>query len=99
VDLLERSSEIVRMRTVEGDGAPFGVTIDLGNGKGRRGISFEKPEIAPGNAIRDELRAFTLSVLNDTPTEVPLEDGRRAMEVAFRILECMRAHATATPTY
>jgi predicted dehydrogenase len=99
VDLLERSSEIVRMRTVEGDGDPFGVTIDLGNGKGRRGISFEKPEIAPGNAIRDELRAFTLSVLNDTPTEVPLEDGRRAMEVAFRILECMRAHATATPTY
>jgi predicted dehydrogenase len=99
VDLLERSSEIVRMSTVEGDDDPFGVTIDLGNGKGRRGISFEKPQIPQGNAIRDELRAFTLSVLNDTPTEVPLEDGRRALEVAFRILECMHSQAVMPPTY
>lgn len=99
VDLLERSSEIVRMRTVEGDGDPFAVTIDLENGKGRREISFEKPEIPPSNAIREELRAFTHSILNDVATEVPLEDGRRAMEVAFRILECMRLQAAGTTTY
>ncbi|MEZ4755775.1 MAG: Gfo/Idh/MocA family oxidoreductase [Flavobacteriales bacterium] len=99
VDLLERSSEIVRMRTVEGEGDPFAVTIDLGSGKGRREISFEKPEIPPSNAIREELRAFTLSVLHDGATEVPLEDGRKAMEVAFRILECMRLQAAGTITY
>ncbi|MCU0319368.1 MAG: Gfo/Idh/MocA family oxidoreductase [Flavobacteriales bacterium] len=87
VDLLERSSEVVRMSTVEGEVDPFAVTIDLGNGKGQRAISFEKPEVPSTNAIRDELSAFVQSILNGTRTEVSLEDGRRAMAIAFRILE------------
>lgn len=99
IDLLERSAEIVRMRTVEGEGDPFAVTIDLGNGKGRREISFEKPEIGPTNAIRDELRAFALGVLEKRPIEVSLYDGKRAMDVAFRILERMQVQAAGIPTY
>ena len=97
--MAERSAEIVRMRTVEGEGDPFAVTIDLGNGKGRREISFEKPEIGPTNAIRDELRAFALGVLEKRPIEVSLYDGKRAMDVAFRILERMQVQAAGIPTY
>lgn len=99
VDLLERSTEIVRMRDVVGEGDPFSVTIDLGPGKGGREISFEKPVITPSNAIRDELQAFAQSVLENTPTEVSLEDGRKAMEVAFRILDGLRDQALRNSAY
>lgn len=87
VDLLTRSAEVVRIDQVEGEPDPFAITLDLGPGRGVRAISLDKPEIPATNAIQDELRAFALSVMNDRPTEVPLEDGRQAMAIAFRILE------------
>lgn len=89
VDMLERSTEIVRMRHVEGEPDPFAVTIDLGSGRGQREISFEKPEVPKTNAIREELRAFAQSIQNGTPTAVTIEDGAAAMEIAHRVLEGM----------
>lgn len=94
VDLLARSAEVVRIAQVEGEPDPFAVTIDLGPEKGVRAISLDKPEIPATNAIQDELRAFALSVLEERPTEVTLEDGRNAMAVAFRILERLEQQAT-----
>lgn len=90
VDMLDRSAEIVRMRTVVGEPDPFAVTIDLGMDKGKREISFEKPEIQRTNAIRDELQAFVNSIRTGTDTAVTIRDGHRAMEVAHRILEGLR---------
>jgi len=90
VDMLTKSTEIVRMRAVEGDPDPFAVTIDLGNGKGSREISFEKPEVPTINAIREELRAFAMSLLNGTPVVVPITDGAAAMETAHKVLAGMQ---------
>ncbi|MCC6540910.1 MAG: Gfo/Idh/MocA family oxidoreductase [Flavobacteriales bacterium] len=87
VDLLDKSAEVVRMRTVTGEPDPFAVTIDLGEGKGIREISFEKPEVSPVNAIREELRAFAASIRSGTPPAVPLKDGAEALRVAHAILE------------
>jgi predicted dehydrogenase len=89
VDMLERSTEIVRMRTVEGEPDPFAVTIDLGPGKGVREISFEKPEIPTTNAIRDELSAFLKSIRDGGPTTVSISDGVEAMAIAHAVLEGM----------
>lgn len=86
VDFLKRSSEIVRMRSVEGEPDPFAVTIDLGEGKGQKEILFEKPEISESNAIRDELASLADAIAaNETP-EVSVRDGLRALEVAHMIL-------------
>lgn len=90
VDFLAKETEIVRMREVVGEADPFSITIDLGKGKGQKEILFDKPAIDPNNAIRDELQAFALSILNDTPTEIPLEHGTKALEVALTILEKMK---------
>ena len=68
VDMLTKSTEIVRMRTVEGEPDPFAVTMDLGGGKGVREISFEKPEVPVTNAIREELRSFAKSISTGEPT-------------------------------
>lgn len=87
VDMLEKSAEIVRMRTVDSDADPFAVTIDLGEGKGIREISFEKPEVRPTNAIREELRAFAASIRTGQKPVVPIEDGAAALRVAHQVLE------------
>ncbi len=89
VDMLSKETEIVRMRSVEGEPDPFSVTIDLGNGKGSREISFEKPEVPKTNAIREELRAFGTSILGIAPVVVPLRDGAAALETAHRVLQAM----------
>lgn len=86
VDFLKRSSEIVRMRSVEGEPDPFAVTIDLGEGKGQKEILFEKPEIQASNAIRDELASLADAIANNSTPEVSVRDGLRALEVAHLIL-------------
>lgn len=89
VDFLTKESEIVRMKEVQGDPDPFAITIDLGE-KGLKEIFFDKPKIEEGNAIKDELKAFHTSIANDTNTEVPLEQGMKALEVALMILDKMK---------
>jgi len=90
VDFLTKESEIVRMRSVEGEPDPFAITFDLGQGRGRKEILFEKPEIPATNAIKDELHAFAHSVMSNTETEVPLWQGLKALEAAHLVLEKMR---------
>ncbi len=89
VDMLKKETEIMRMRTVE-QADPFAVTLDLGEGKGLREISFDKPEVPATNAIREELRSFAQAILQDREPEVPASDGLAALELAHRVLEAMR---------
>ncbi|MCC6599587.1 MAG: Gfo/Idh/MocA family oxidoreductase [Crocinitomicaceae bacterium] len=86
VDFLEKESEIVRMREVKGEPDPFSITIDLGE-KGVKEILFEKPDIPAANAIRDELHAFGLSIIENKPVAVTLEEGARALDVALQVLD------------
>lgn len=90
VDMLTKETEVVRMRNVEGEADPFAVTLDLGEGKGRREISFEKPEVPKTNAIREELTAFAQSIATDTDPVVTLKDAAAALETAYEVLAGMR---------
>lgn len=89
VDMLEKSTEIVRMRTIDGEPDPFAVTIDLGPGKGVREINFEKPEIPKTNAIREELRSFAASIRNGDVPAVSIADGAEALRTAHAVLAGM----------
>ncbi len=89
VDMLEKSTEIVRMRTVHGEPDPFAVTIDLGEGRGVREISFEKPEVPVVNAIREELRSFAVSIRAGATPAVSIQDGAEALRVAHAVYEGM----------
>lgn len=90
VDFLEKNCEIVTMSAVEGEADPFDVTIDLGEGKGSKKISFEKPKPEPVNAIREELQSFVSSINKNTEEIVSIEDGLNALEVAYKILDLIK---------
>lgn len=87
VDFLDKKTEIVTMKPLVGEPDPFDITLDLGNQKGQMKIGFDRPEIQPINAIREELQAFAFSILNDTDPIVTIDDGADALEVAFKILD------------
>jgi hypothetical protein len=87
VDFLDRQLEVVRMEDVEGEADPFDVVLELGNGRPAKKILFDKPELPEMNAIKEELHAFALSIMNDEVPPVPLEAGALALEVAHLIIE------------
>ncbi len=63
------------------------MVIDLGPGKGKKQIFFEKPEIVPINAIKTELEKFAESIENNTIPHVTIIDGYKALDVAYKIIE------------
>jgi len=87
VDFLDRQLEVVRMEDVEGEADPFDVVLELGNGRPAKKILFDKPDLPEMNAIKEELHAFALSIMNDEVPPVPLEAGALALEVAHQIIE------------
>ncbi len=94
VDMLAKSAELVKMKSVVGEPDPFAMTIDLGE-RGLREIGFERPVITASNAIRDELSAFVKAVRGNRPSEVTLLDGYRALELAHRVLGAMKTRTLA----
>ena len=89
VDFYEKKVEVVKIQDQTTDD-PFAITIDLPEGKGTKQIFFDHPEVAPNNAIKDELNTFAQAILEDTTPLVPIEDGFRALDVATQIIEKLR---------
>ncbi|MDD4374694.1 MAG: Gfo/Idh/MocA family oxidoreductase [Bacteroidales bacterium] len=88
VDFLEKQSEIVRMKSIsEEPDDPMAMVIELGEGKGLKQISFEKPETSPVNAIKMELEKFYEAIINDQKPAVSIEDGVEVLRLAYLILE------------
>jgi predicted dehydrogenase len=94
VDFLAKELEVVRMEDLEGEPDPFEIVFDLGKGKPVKKIFFDKPEISEVNAIKEELRTFAESIVNDTTPIVSLEDGYNALNVANQILEKLKLSKT-----
>lgn len=93
VDFLEKEMEIVQMEDVEGEPDPFDMVLQMGNGKPDKKIIFDKPELSPTNAIKEELRTFGQAIQNDTETIVTLEDGVNALSLAHEILEKLKMNS------
>ena len=90
VDFLEKKTEVIRMKTIDGEPSdPFAVTIDLGD-KGMKQIFFDNPKVEESNAIKMELESFADSIINDKPTAITAEEGYRALNVAYKVMEKMQ---------
>lgn len=87
VDFLEKSAEMVQMKEVEGEPDPFAMIMDLGEGKPKKQLFFDKPDIHPSNAIKEELESFAQAIKNDTTPVVSLHDGLNALDVAYQIID------------
>ena len=60
----------------------------LENAEGqKRQIYFENPVIESNNAILDELESLANSIEHNIPAQVSLEDGTRALELAYQIID------------
>ena len=90
VDFLKKSSEIVKIKEVEGDPDPLSVILDLGKDKGRKQIYFEAPKIQETNAIKTELQLFAHSIVTNTTPPVTIQDGYDALNVAYQVLEKLK---------
>lgn len=88
LDFLTKKAEIVRLYDIE-EKENLGDTpvMELETAKGRKLIQMEMPEIKPVNAIEMELATFAESILNNTTPKVTLEDGYRALKLAYEISE------------
>ncbi len=86
IDFLAKKLELIRMENAPENPDPLSMVFDLGNGKPKKKISFENPDVEPVNSIKKELELFHDSIVNDTQTAVTIEDGFKAMDIAYEIL-------------
>ncbi|MCW3083983.1 MAG: oxidoreductase [Bacteroidetes bacterium] len=93
IDFLDKKVDVIRLKNVEGEADPLAVTIDLGN-KGTKQIYFENPTILPTNAIKMELETFADSIISNSTPLVSIDDGYKALDVAYKIIEKMKVTAT-----
>ncbi len=61
--------------------------FELETKKGTKLIQIEMPPIEPVNAIKMELEMLAKSIHDNQPTKVTIEDGYRAWEVAYGIMD------------
>lgn len=87
IDFLKKKTDIIRLSTIDGEPDPDTMFIDLGFGKGKKAITFEAPEVPDTNAIKMELEAFADAINNNTTPIVTIDDGFKALEVAYKIID------------
>ena len=89
MDFLEKQANIMRLRdhVPEDDNELLSLILDLGEDKGKKRIFIESPTNDKVNAIEMELSLFADSIIEKKPSEVSAEDGHKALEVAYRIME------------
>ena len=66
--------------------------MELHTNNGTRFIELDVPEAKPNNAIMVELESFANSILTDTKTKVAIEDGLKALELAYWIMDEIENH-------
>jgi predicted dehydrogenase len=86
VDFLEKSCEVVRMKNAPANPDPYAMVLELQNGD-KKEIYFEKPEVQGNNAILDELNALAAAINGKSDVTVTLEDGTRALDLAYQIMD------------
>lgn len=86
VDFLAKKVEIVKMKTPAPKTDDFALILENAEGQ-KKQIYFENPTIASNNAILEELESLANSITKDQPTAVSLEDGTKALALAYQIID------------
>lgn len=88
IDFLDKKTEIIKLKSPQGDEGLFTFEIDTGNEK--KTIAIANPAVKEVNAIRLELEMFRDSIMENKPVAVSAVDGFQAMDIAHQILERIR---------
>lgn len=86
VDFLDKNVEVVKMKDAPENPGDFDMILQNAEGE-KKQIYFANPEIEESNALLDELESFGKAIQSNTETLVPLSDGARALDVAYRIID------------
>ncbi|BDS12443.1 Gfo/Idh/MocA family oxidoreductase [Aureispira anguillae] len=90
LDFLNKKTEVVRIHEAIPAGKDNCMELDTSIGK--RYIELDMPEARPNNAIKMELESFAQSILDNRPTKVALEDGLKALQLAYWIMDEIQKH-------
>jgi predicted dehydrogenase len=85
VDLLEKRTEIVRMKDAPENPGDFDLILPTAEGQ-KKQIYFESPPISLTNAIEEEHTNFALAIITESAPFVTFEDGKRALYIAREII-------------
>ena len=89
VDYLEKVSEIVRMQDAPEQPGDFDMILQNAEGV-KKQIYFDHPKVEKNNAILDELETFAKAITDNSTPIVTLQDGTKALQVAYQIIESMQ---------
>jgi hypothetical protein len=96
LDFLNKKTEVVRIHEEIPAGKDNCMELDTTIGK--RYIELDMPEAKPNNAIKMELESFANSIINNEPTKVALEDGLKALQLAYWIMDEIEKHQERVST-
>ncbi|WP_373057487.1 Gfo/Idh/MocA family protein [Zunongwangia sp. H14] len=85
VDFLEKKCEVVKMKDAPENPDDFAMILQNAEGV-KKQIYFDNPDVAPNNAILEELETFADAINNDTEPMVTLKQGARALKIANQII-------------
>ncbi len=89
VDFFEKKCEVVKMKDAPENPDDFAMILQNAEGV-KKQIYFDNPDVPSNNAILDELDTFAEAIINDTTPIVSLEHGKKALEVALKIISCFK---------
>lgn len=94
IDFQQGSADVFRLGN-EGEGSIWSTMLlgQIGEGKKKRSIIYEQPEIKKINALKFELQSFADAIRGNTRPIVNGGDGRLALDVAQQIMQKIQIQA------
>ena len=89
VDYLEKTCEVVKMKDAPETPGDFDLILQNAEGL-KKQIYYDNPKVLPNNAILDELETFHDAIVNQTRPVVTLEDGTKALRLAYQIIDAFK---------
>lgn len=91
MDFLDKKASVLQMGEGHHSG---GYNLETGDG-GMKHVQFEPIVVTPTNAIQEELAAFVRAIEQGIPPPVPLEDGVKALDLAYQIMDQIHRHPSS----
>lgn len=89
VDYLEKTCEVVKMKEAPEVVGDFDLILQNAEGV-KKQIYYDNPCVNANNAILDELETFADAINNNTEPIVTLQDGTKALELAYQIIDAFQ---------
>lgn len=88
IDFQRKETNVFQLKNLAPDEIPSSeMVIDPGDGKPRKEIFYDSPEMKEINAIEHELQLFAHAIINDEKPPVTINDGYKALVVAHEVLQ------------